>query len=128
MARKVVSRKEKRAEAEAAEAAAQTKAAAKKTKASQKKASQSKSKSKKNRRRLVWVIFSGAMKEEGRFPYEQREEAEKRLQQLRARGKRLYFLQPIKEPLTGPSPSGVPLPSLAEELPEEEEKEPEEEE
>ncbi|NOX55282.1 MAG: hypothetical protein GXP27_12765 [Planctomycetes bacterium] len=125
MARKTASRLEKRREAEAAEKlAAQKKTTAKKTAATttakKKKATKKAKKSKTaNRRRLVWVIFSGAMKEEGRFPYEQRKEAEERLKQLRARGKRMYFIQPIKEPVTAAAtaaePSQATLASLSEE-------------
>ena len=121
MARKTASRLGKRREAEAAEKlAAEKKATAKKTAATttgkKKKLTKKTRKSKTaNRRRLVWVIFSGAMKEEGRFPYEQRKEAEERLKQLRARGKRMYFIQPIKEPLTAAEPSQVALAPLAEE-------------
>lgn len=52
------------------------------------------------RKRLVWAVFSGSMKEEARFAYDEREEAEKKLEQLRAKAtKKMYFIQPIKEPL-----------------------------
>ncbi|HID20842.1 MAG TPA: hypothetical protein EYP14_00365 [Planctomycetaceae bacterium] len=121
MARKTVSRLEKRREAEAAEKlAADKKTPTKKATASataKKKRVTKKSKKSKaaNRRRLVWVIFSGAMKEEGRFPYEQRKEAEERLKQLRAKGKRMYFIQPIKEPVTASETTQATLASLAEE-------------
>ncbi len=49
------------------------------------------------RKRVLWGVFSGTLKEEGRYPYDQREEAEKRLEQLRAKSKKLFFIQPIKE-------------------------------
>ncbi len=49
------------------------------------------------RKRLVWGIFSGSLREEARFPYDQRAEADAKLEQLRSKSKRLYFLQPIKE-------------------------------
>lgn len=49
------------------------------------------------RKRLVWGIFSGSMKEEARFPYDQRAAAEEKLEQLRGKSKKMYFLQPIKE-------------------------------
>ena len=52
------------------------------------------------RKRVLWGVFSGTLKEEGRYPYDQREEAEKRLEQLRAKSKKLFFIQPIKESLS----------------------------
>ncbi len=48
----------------------------------------------------MWGVFSGSLKEEARFPYDQRKEAEKKLEQLLAKGKKLYFIQPIKEVIT----------------------------
>jgi hypothetical protein len=51
------------------------------------------------RKRLVWGVFSSSMKEEGRFPYGEREAAEARAMDLAARHKRTYFVQPIKEPV-----------------------------
>ena len=52
------------------------------------------------RKRLSWGIFSGTLKEEARFPYDQREQADEKLAALRSKGRRLYFLQPIKESLS----------------------------
>ncbi len=49
------------------------------------------------RKRMVWVIFSGALKEEGRFNYDQKDEALEKLELLRSKSKKLYFLQPVKE-------------------------------
>ena len=49
------------------------------------------------RKRLVWGVFSSSMKEEGRFPYDQRKEAEKKLEQLSSKSKKQYFIQPMKE-------------------------------
>lgn len=96
------SRLEMRKMAEAAEKmdAAETKAGTKKKKkrATKKRASsRSKRKDTPVRKRLVWAIFSGSMKEEARFPYEQRSEAEEKLEQLRSKSKKLYFIQPLKE-------------------------------
>ena len=51
------------------------------------------------RKRLVWGVFSSSMKEEGRFPYADREAAQARAEELAARHKRTYFVQAIKEPL-----------------------------
>jgi hypothetical protein len=39
------------------------------------------------------------MKEEGRFPYGERDAAENRAAELSAKHKRTYFVQPIKEPI-----------------------------
>jgi hypothetical protein len=49
------------------------------------------------RRKIVWVIFNNTQKEEDRFPFEQKKAAEERLEVLRSKSKRLYWLQPIKE-------------------------------
>jgi hypothetical protein len=49
------------------------------------------------RKRMVWCVFNGSMKEEGRFPYDQKEAAEAKLELLRSKSKKLYFLQPVKE-------------------------------
>ena len=49
------------------------------------------------RKRLVWGVFSSSMKEEGRYPYDQRKEAEKKLEQLSAKSKKQFFIQPMKE-------------------------------
>ncbi len=89
-----------REEAEAAETLGKKKKATKK-KATRKKATK---RTKKviapERKRLVWAIFSSSMKEEARFPYDQRQAAETKLAQLLAKGKRLYFIQPVKETIT----------------------------
>lgn len=71
----------------------------KKKKATRKKATRTRKTREKvaQRKRLVWGIFSGSMKEEARFPYDQRAAAEEKLEQLRGKSKKMYFLQPIKE-------------------------------
>ena len=108
MARKTASRLDKRKEVEAAEAleAAGVTTTSKKKKATKKKAKRKTTRTKKDatvRRRVVWTVFSGNMKEEARFPYEQRKEAEEKLEQLRSKSKKLYFIQPVKEPITDES-------------------------
>jgi hypothetical protein len=60
------------------------------------------------RKRLVWGVFSSSMKEEGRFPYAEREAAEARAVELAAKHKRTYFVQPIKEPLADKEPAAAP--------------------
>ena len=70
MARKVPSRLAKHREVEAAEAKP---ASAKKTKATTAKKATTRKKTKApERKRLIWGVFSGTMKEEARFPYDQR--------------------------------------------------------
>jgi len=103
MARKTASRLALRREAEAAEAAEAQDGpkAKKKRKATRKKSTTTRRKVKAaERKRLVWGVFSGSLKEEARFPYDQRKEAEEKLEKLLARGKKLYFIQPIKEVIT----------------------------
>lgn len=102
MARKIPSRLAKRREVEAAEARP---AKEKKTKAvagAKKPAVRKKTKAP-ERKRMIWGVFSGTMKEEARFPYDQRAAAEERLEVLRSKGKKMYFIQPIKEPITAAS-------------------------
>lgn len=95
MARKTPSRLQKRREAEAATTRGAKTPATKKAKRTR---APSKRKAKvAERKRLIWGIYSGSFKEEARFPYDQRAAAEERLEQLRAKGKRSYFIQPIKE-------------------------------
>ena len=112
MARKTPSRLELRKQAEAAEQEAAEQEAAEqesggtkkktKKKAARKKATRTKRVKTKTieRKKLVWGVFSGSLKEEARFPYDQRDEAEAKLKQMLAKGKKLYFIQPIKEIIT----------------------------
>jgi len=51
------------------------------------------------RKRMLWAVFSSSLKEEGRFPYADRDAADTRAADLAARHKRTYFVQAIKEPL-----------------------------
>jgi hypothetical protein len=90
-----------RRQAEAAEA--EEKSSPKKKATKKKKATRKKKSAKADvRRRLVWGVFTGSMKEESRFPYDQRDAAEERIEQLRAKNaKKLYFIQPVKEPVDG---------------------------
>ncbi len=111
MARKSPSRLELRKQAEAVEsregAEPKKKAAAKKTTTSRAKRTKEKVIA---RKKLVWVVFNGSMKEEGRFPYDQRAAAEEKIEQLKLKSaKKLYFIQPVKE-LLG---DGKAAPALA---------------
>uniref|UniRef100_A0A7C2P516 Uncharacterized protein n=1 Tax=Schlesneria paludicola TaxID=360056 RepID=A0A7C2P516_9PLAN len=95
---------ELRRQAEAVEARGETPAAPAKAK----KATTAKTKRTKEkaivRKRLIWVVYNGSMKEEGRFPYDQRAAAEEKIEQLRQKSKKLYFIQPVKE-VIGADPS-----------------------
>jgi hypothetical protein len=108
MPRKSPSRLDMRRQVEAADARGDAaEAAPTKKKAAAKKGTTTRAKRTKEkavaRKRLVWVVFNGAMKEEGRFPYDQKTEAEERLEALRQKSKKLYWLQPVKELLGEPT-------------------------
>ncbi|MEX1229406.1 MAG: hypothetical protein WEB58_04145 [Planctomycetaceae bacterium] len=109
MARKVTSRRELRKQAEAAEARdGDDKGEVKKKKvAVRKKAVRAKRTKEKTpiRMRRIWAIFSGTMKEEARFPYEQRAEAEQKMEDLRGKSKKMYFIQGLNEPIAEPLPT-----------------------
>ena len=50
------------------------------------------------RKRLVWGVYNGNMKEEGRFPYFERAAAEEKVEKLKLKSpKKSFFIQPIKE-------------------------------
>jgi hypothetical protein len=111
MARRTSSRLDKRREIEAAEGLET--ASGKKKKATKKKAAKGKTTKKRTRtkvkaaarKRLVWGVFNGNMKEEGRFPYFDRAAAEDRMEKLKLKSpKKLFFMQPIKEEITAPAP------------------------
>ena len=103
MARKTLSRLDKRREIEAAEALGETTT---KKKAVKKKAAGTKTAKKRvrtkvktvARKRLVWGVYNGNMKEEGRFPYFERAAAEEKVEKLKLKSpKKSFFIQPIKE-------------------------------
>ena len=101
MARRVVNRKDLRAEAEAAEA--QESAAPKKKKAAKKSsttAAKRKSKAKAAadvRMKLYWGVFSQNLKRVAVFEFDQKEEAEKKAEELSKGGKSPHFVQRVKE-------------------------------
>jgi hypothetical protein len=97
MARKVVSRKDLRAEAEAAEAleaASPKKKVAKKAPA--KKATRSKAAAE-VRLKAFWGVFNQSLKRVALYDYSQKKEAEKKAEDLTAKGKTPHFVQPVKE-------------------------------
>ena len=93
MARKVVSIKAKRAEADAAEAS--EKAAPKKKKAAKKKTSRSKAAE--VRLKAYWGVFNQSLKRVALYDYAQRKEADKKAKELTDKGKSPHFVQPVKE-------------------------------
>ncbi|MEN1680935.1 MAG: hypothetical protein AAGJ46_15205 [Planctomycetota bacterium] len=95
MARKVVSRKDKRAEMEAAEAA---EAAAPKKKAKKKAVRKSRAKAAAEvRLKAFWGVFNQSLKRVALYDYTQKKEAEKKAQELTDKGKSPHFVQPVKE-------------------------------
>ena len=106
MAKRTRNIKELREQAEAAEKQGKSSEAGagekKKLKEGKKKAAAKPKRSKVKvivRKRLLWGVFSSSLKEEGRFPYAEKDAAEARAADLAAKHKRTYFVQPIKEPL-----------------------------
>jgi len=88
MARKVVNRKEKAAEAEAAE----------KLLLAKKKSSKRKTKTAADvRLRLYWGVFSQNLKRVAVFEFDQEQEARKRAEELSKGGKSPHFIQRVKE-------------------------------
>jgi hypothetical protein len=98
MARKIVNRKELRAEAEAAEAA-DAKTGSKKS-ASAKAAPKRKSRKKaasEVRLKAFWGVFSQSLKRVATFEYSEKKQAEKKAEELGAGGKSPHFVQLVKE-------------------------------
>ncbi len=117
--KKPPSRMAKRLEAEAVEAIEKSTVGGKKAtakKGTAKKPTRRKTKQA-ERKRLIWGVFSGTLREEARFPYNEKAQAEEKLEQLRAKSKKLYFIQPIKELITDGSASPRPFLDDDEELP-----------
>jgi hypothetical protein len=54
-----------------------------------------------------WGVFDGGMKQVAIFPYNQRDAAEKKLGELLAKQKGVYFLQIVKEAMPEPEPAAV---------------------
>ena len=116
MARKTPSRMDMRRMAEAAERVEAEEAAAEKaspTKKAAKKAAPKKRATRKKtvkaapRKLMMWAVYNGSLKEEGRYTFAEREKAEEKLESLRAKStKKLYFLQPLKVPLSEAAAEG----------------------
>ncbi len=98
MARRTTSIKDKRQEAEAAEARGiKPKEKAKATPRARTTRKKSKAP---ERKRLSWVIYSGTQKEFARFRYDQKDEAQAKLEEMKAKGRKNYYMQPVKELLS----------------------------
>lgn len=112
MARKVVNRKELRAEAEAAEARkkdtgepAEGEAKGKKAKAKGEKKAPVKRKSRAKsqepeRRKLFWGVFNQSLKRVALFDFTQEKAARAKATELSASGKSPHFVQKVKETIT----------------------------
>lgn len=99
MARKVINRKELRAEVEAAEEAGAGKVTVKK-KSVKKTPAPRRSRKKvaaEVRLKAYWGVFSQSLKRVALFEYSQRKEADKKAADLSASGKSPHFVQPVKE-------------------------------
>ena len=108
MARKTPSRLELRRQVEAAgEAGTAAEKVAKKRvkKDGAKKATTRRTKTKvAERKRLMWAVYNGSMKEEGRFAYDQRDAAEEKVQALKLKSpKKIFFIQALKETIIPPA-------------------------
>jgi hypothetical protein len=110
MARKVVNRKELRAQADAAEARGKTKAASKEKATKEKKAKEPKKPGEKKtvrkkvakeaRMKAYWGVFTSGMKRLALFEYADKKAAEKKVQELIASSRNHHFLQLVKEPIS----------------------------
>lgn len=101
MARKVVSRKEKRAEVEAAEKAGKKTTATKTKKVAGVKAApkrKSRAKAAKDiRLKAFWGVFNQTLKRIALFEYSERKKADKMAAELTANGKSPHFVQLVKD-------------------------------
>jgi hypothetical protein len=97
MARKTVSIKEKRAEAEAAEAMEKAEGT---TKAPKKKAAKRKSRAKQQadqRMKMYWGVFNQSLRRVALYDFNQKKEADKKAEELSKGGKSPHFVQKVKE-------------------------------
>ena len=94
MARKVVSRKQKREEAEAAEALEAEGAVKKKKKAKRK---SRKKEPVEVRTKVYWGVFNHAMKRVALYEFNQKKAAQKKASDLNVEGKPPHFVAKVKE-------------------------------
>jgi len=115
MARKVVNRKELRAQAEAAEARGKTKAGSKEKAAKEKAPKEKKAKepkkagekkpsrkkvAKEARMKAYWGVFNSGMKRLALFEYADKKAAEKKVQELIGSSRAHHFVQLVKEAIS----------------------------
>jgi hypothetical protein len=103
MARKVLNRKELRAENDAAEAAGAKAKTKKKAAAPDGEKPKRKSRvkvPKEVRLKAFWGVFNQSMKRVALFEYSQRKQAEKKASELSTSSKTPHFIQPVKEAIT----------------------------
>ena len=95
---KIVSRKQKRVEAEAAEkkGKAPKKAAVAVKKEPAKRKSRAKS-AKEIRLKAFWGVFNQSLKRVALYEFSEKKEADKKAKELTASGKSPHFVQPVKE-------------------------------
>ncbi|QDU86708.1 hypothetical protein Pla175_00580 [Pirellulimonas nuda] len=98
MARKTISIRDKRAEADAAEA--QEAAAPKKAKKAPAKRKSRAKAAAEVRLKAFWGVFNQQLKRIALYDYSQKKEAEKKAQELTEKGKSPHFVQPVKEAIT----------------------------
>ncbi len=98
MARKVLNRRELRAENDAAEEMEEQEEGEKKPakKAPAKRKSRAKA-AKEVRLKAFWGVYNQSMKRVALFEYSQRKQAEKKAAELTASAKTPHFIQPVKE-------------------------------
>jgi hypothetical protein len=95
MAKKILNRKELRAQSDSAAASAETKEA-KPKKAPAKRKSRSKT-AKEVRLKAFWGVFNQSMKCVTKFEYNERKYADKKANEMTASGKSPHFVQLLKE-------------------------------
>ena len=100
MARKTVSIKEKRAEAEAAEALGKTKKAAKKKKKATKRKSRAKKAPEDLRMKMFWGVFNQSLRRVALYEFNQKKQAQQKAEELSKGGKSPHFVQKVKEEVT----------------------------
>ena len=115
MARKVVNRKELRAQADAAEARGKTKAGSKEKAAKEKAPKEKKAKepkkvgekkpsrkkvAKEARMKAYWGVFNSGMKRLALFEYADKKAAEKKVQELIGSSRAHHFVQLVKEAIS----------------------------
>lgn len=115
MARKVVNRKELRAQADAAEARGKTKAGSKEKAAKEKAPKEKKAKepkkagekkpsrkkvAKEARMKAYWGVFNSGMKRLALFEYADKKAAEKKVQELVGSSRAHHFVQLVKEAIS----------------------------